>query len=221
MSHIKGGYRDRRGAIESRAAFVVRNLRWWLERPRVAEEAKRWPVYERFLESCSFPYEEARHWFVGEVGAGPYGGMRRRLKTKAKCYIDYIQEELCELGFIEWPQEDWYVTAPAEAIPLSNHQLDALVSFNCLDHGWGIERALAECVRVARRCYLSFDCRGDSPEQVAQRRGQDQDHWQLLRYDDVGEIVARVAGERPWSMCDLKTNTHFPVVGLVICSDPM
>jgi hypothetical protein len=80
------------------------------------------------------------------------------------------------------------VDAAVESIPLSDNFIDVLLSYNCLDHGWNVYRAIDECVRVSKHVYLAFDCRGDDPKQVEQFK-EDLDHPQLLRFNNIKQHV--------------------------------
>jgi len=211
-----------RGDVESREVFVARNVDWWRKQQRSRVEAERWPVFEQFLCDCKFSRGAAVGWSLGEIGGGPYGGILRGCGVVARRYyfIDYIQRELCALGFIDWPPENVYVTAPAEDLPLRDGELDCLLSYNTLDHGWDIEAALRECVRVARRSYVCFDCRSEDEEDAALRRGIDKDHWQLLRFAQVEEVLSRLG--TPYILRDASKN-HNRRKALVLmgeaCSD--
>ncbi len=175
-----------RGAIETRERFIERNLAWWRQTESL-ERVRRRPYYDGFLAYCKLQAADFEGKTVAEVGPGPFGGMIEvcQLPARRKVFIDYIMRELCGLNFIPWP-EATYVNAPAERIPLPDKSVDILVSYNALDHGWDIWKSLEECVRISRKCYLAFDCRGDSPAEVARdRAGKDLDHYQMLTFGEV------------------------------------
>ena len=66
-------------------------------------------------------------------------------------------------------------------------------------------------MRISKHCYLSFDCRGDSPKQVAQRRGKDFNHWQLITMKQVWDFFSRKMKGHHWSITELG-GKEFPVV---------
>jgi hypothetical protein len=180
---------DMRGAIESRKQFVERNLAWWKETKHL-ERKRRLPHYQRFLEFGGIHQRLRPQDTLAEVGPGPFGGIIQQcnLPTCKKYFIDYILADLVRLGFISWPGNAVYVNAPAESIPLETDSVDMLISCNTLDHGWDVYNAIRECVRISKRCALSFDCRGDS-EQQRRDFADDLDHHQLLHFDEIKTFV--------------------------------
>lgn len=180
---------EMRGDIETRNEFVSRNIHWWWINRR-HERIRRKEYYDRFLSFGNIQTDNLSR--VAEVGPGPFGGMIEvcGLDVGQKVFIDYIMEDLFNLKFIAWPEDATYVHAPAEKIPLEDNYCDILLSYNTLDHGWNTKAAVLECIRVSKRCYLAFDCRGDSEEEVAVRQVKpDKDHYQLLKYKDMASFI--------------------------------
>jgi len=201
-----------RGNIESVCRFIDRNIQWWKENEN-AERVRRREYYDKFLENIKLP--DTTNKIVAELGPGPFGGILQvcNLPAKRKVFIDYILRELVKLNFIRWPEDALYVDAPAEAIPMKFSSVDVLISYNTLDHGWDPLAGLFECVRISKRCYVSFDCRGDSKHEVKIREDKrDKDHFHLLRFNQVWDFLEReVTPLGKWTMVDMKTKA-FPVV---------
>lgn len=215
-NHITG----LRGTIESRQDFIHRNLTWWKENRR-GESATRQPYYERFLQVFDVRDRLDGSQVVGEIGPGPFGGIIEvcNLPARFKIFIDYIMSELVGLQFIDWPKENvLFLSSGAEEIPhLSRDEIDVLLSYNCLDHGWDIERSLRECFRISKACFLGFDCRGDNEAEIRRRRGMgDKDHWEIIRFEQiehrVSELISIFGGKA--KVIDLGTKGHWPVAGI-------
>lgn len=189
MNWVRAKRDDTRGDIEPTITFVSRNIDWWWINRRF-ERVRRRKYYDKFLNVANIQTDNMST--VGEVGPGPFGGMIEvcKLDAQYKIFIDYIMEELFNLKFIRWPDNATYVDSPAEKIPLADNSVDILLSFNCLDHGWNVYDCLTECARIGKRCYLAFDCRGDSKNEISIREKKtDYDHYQLLKYDDIVNFV--------------------------------
>jgi len=117
------------------------------------------------------------------------------LPAKHKYFIDYIMRLQYKLKFIEWPKNSTFVECPAEDIPLPERCIDILLSYNCLDHGWNIEKALKECFRISKVAFISFDCRGNNPAEFNRRQARnDIDHKQFITTDLVKEILNGISG---------------------------
>lgn len=200
-----------RGAIETRAAFVKRNLDWWRR-----NRQDRRPFYQKFLKAVNLPKRiKSKNWIIGEVGPGPYGGILGMYQWPAYEYyfIDYMMEELLTLNGCEWPHPSRFVTTPAEDMPLITNRLDVLISYNTLDHGWDVWKVLQECVRVSRRCYVSFDCRGDNPKHC---RPGDIDHAQHIKFAEVQKFVGKTFNRHPvHEVFDLKSK-EYPVAVVIV-----
>jgi len=219
MNWIKAEQSKMRGDIEMRAGFVGRNVRWWWE-SRKFERVRRKKYYDKFLDFAKIQTD--RHTIVGEVGPGPFGGIIEVCKLPAyqKVFIDYIMKALFELRFIKWPDDAVMVESPAERIPLPDNYVDTLLSYNTLDHGWNVYDCVRECVRISKRCYLAFDCRGDDDEQVDIRKdGHDLDHYQLLKYEDIAQFVFEQGmdsgQDEAWQIEDMEIK-QFPVVCITV-----
>jgi hypothetical protein len=203
-----------RGDIETREQFVKRNIKWWVE-SHSHESIVRKPYYDAFIKYGNILSILDGAQVIGEVGAGPFGGCIEvcSLPADGKFFIDYIQQELCDLNFIDWPEDAIYINAPAEDIPLLDNSIDVLLSYNCLDHGWDVYKCIKECIRISKRCFLSFDCRGDNEKEIKVREdGHDLDHVQLLKYKDIENFVnEELKSFVEVTLSDMKTK-HFPVV---------
>jgi len=211
MEWIKTEREEMRGKIEPRSQFVNRNIEWWWIN-RKFERVRRRKYYEKFLAFGKIETNDKQ--IVGEVGPGPFGGMIEVMKLSAnrKVFIDYILEDLYNLHFIKWPDNSTMVEAPAEHIPLRDDFIDVLLSYNTLDHGWDIETCIKECIRVSKKCYLAFDCRGDDNGEVDIRKdGHDLDHYQLVHLlDIIGFMQEEMPFDVDWHVEDMKIK-HFPV----------
>lgn len=210
MIWIDGERTEKRGDIETFNEFLNRNINWWKENIR-QERHRRKPYYDFFIEFCGLDKVFSPTRIMAEVGPGPFGGILEvcQVPAKRKFFVDYILRELVNLGFISWPNYATYVTAPAESIPLAADTVDVLVSYNALDHGWDVYQAIRECIRISRKTYLCFDCRGDNDGEVAVRQGGklDPDHHQLLKFDDMAAFLSR---EFPKAKLRDTRQKHFP-----------
>jgi len=206
MNWVKADRGEMRGNIEPVTTFITRNIDWWWIN-RKFERVRRKKYYDRFLNFGNIQTDNQS--VIGEVGPGPFGGIIEVCKLPAfkKVFIDYILEELYNLHYIKWPDDAIMVDAPAERIPLDDDTVDILLSYNTLDHGWDVYECIKECVRISKRCYLAFDCRGDNKNEVDIRRdGHDIDHYQLLHYDDIKKFV----NDNNWEIKDMDFKP-FPV----------
>lgn len=228
MAWIKGERQEMRGDIEPRSSFVTRNIEWWWL-CRKEEKVRRKEYYDRFLKFGDIKTDNTM--IVGEVGPGPFGGIIEvcKLPAKNKVFIDYVMEEQHKLNFITWPENALYVDSPAEKIPLPDNSIDVLLSYNTLDHGWNVYDCIKECIRISKRCYLAFDCRGDDEKEVEARKdGHDKDHYQLLKYSDIYTFMCGYPiNNYKWVVKDMKIK-QFPLAYIEVnkmesglCSDPM
>lgn len=218
MNWVKAERSKMRSDIEMRAEFVGRNVQWWWE-TRHLERGRRKKYYEKFLDFANIQTDS--QMIVGEVGPGPFGGIIEvcNLPAYQKVFIDYIMEDLFNLKFIKWPDNSTFVDAPAEKIPLEDNYVDILLSYNALDHGWDVYKCIEECVRISKRCYLAFDCRGDNEDEVAIRKdGHDLDHFQLLKYEDIARFVSErdEATSAIWRIRDMESNKQFPIAFIMV-----
>jgi len=207
---------NHRGGLESRGEFIARNIAWWIKN-RDKEDVCRKPYYEQFLNQFDIPFYIDETKIVGEVGAGPFGGVLQvcNLPAKKKVFIDYIQRELVDLDFCEWPEDATYVESAAEKIPLDDNSIDVLVSYNCLDHGWNIFDTLSECMRVSKLCFLAFDCRGDDENEIERRKTQGNiDHPQMIRYADIDAFLKKRDDINDIQLVDLGIRS-FPVAVVI------
>ena len=206
----------KRGDIETYSQFVSRNVYWWKENER-AERTRRLKYYNEFIDYCKLNKLFSETQTVAEVGPGPFGGIIEVCKIPAnqKFFIDYIMKELVGLKFIKWP-DAIYIHAPVETIPLADNAVDILLSYNAIDHGWDIWAAIAECIRISRRCYLCFDCRGDSEKEMQLRRSiNDLDHYQIIKFEDVEKFMERYK-DYNYQVTDLGTKPEWKVATIVV-----
>lgn len=219
MKWIKAKHEHMRGDIETRQAFIRRNLRWWVDNRRF-ERVRRKSYYRKFLNFANVRKHITEDTILAEVGPGPLGGMIEvmKLPAKQKIFIDYIMEDLFHLNLIYWPQDAIYVDAAAESIPLKNDSADVLISYNTIDHGWDVYTCILECVRVGRTSFIAFDCRGDDNGEVDVRKdGRDKDHHQLLKYNDICAFMDcnfSMSGYK-WSIKNMNIK-HFPVAYITV-----
>lgn len=210
---------EHRGGIESRDAFLHRNLHWWKQN-RSQERISRKAYYDAFLRHFQIPDALASCPTVAEVGPGPFGGILEvcRLEVQHKIFIDYIMLELQALDFIPWPDAATYIQSGAESIPLKDNAADALLSYNCLDHGWSWRKAVSECLRISKRGWIAFDCRGDMNPRFAKHRVlADKDHPQPIRIGEVREHVQEQMKQMGGQVQveDLHLKEEWPVAGIV------
>lgn len=206
-----------RGDIEPRPDFVRRNIEWWWLNRRF-ERGRRKPYYHRFLDFGKVLPHVGLNTILGEVGPGPFGGILEtcNLQARHKVFIDYIMEDLCKLNFIKWPEQATYVEAAAEAIPLRDDEIDVLLSYNALDHGWDTLQGIRESLRVSKRCFLAFDCRGDDKRQ---KDGHDLDHYQSMKFEDIFTFLRQeMPSKKQWWAGDMKFK-HFPVIFISAWND--
>lgn len=206
---------------ESFLEFMARNLKWWRENEQ-EERISRIPYYENFLQKVSFQPVLSELIKVGELGAGPLGGIIKAFPQHfpTGCvFIDILAQKQKQLGFVDW-ERDLIFESPFEDIPLPDNFLDVVVSYNALDHGWDIQQAIREAVRVSKKCYLAFDCKG----------GNNPPHDKLDHYQKVDLLEVKAFAENSLSVSslhcfDLKEaspgfhfahNWGFPVMCMVI-----
>jgi hypothetical protein len=174
--------------------FKIRNINWWKENEKTLRlsRQKYYNDFLHYLDSIlkkEFKYDLLNENFsykkIGELGPGPFGGILNSSDFPKnnfyEYYIDLLMKEHINLRFISWQFSlpgSFYITSPMEDIGLNDDCLDILFSFNTLDHGWDIYKALDECIRISKRCYLSFDCRTED-------KNIDLDHYQKVNYEDI------------------------------------
>ena len=173
--------------MESKEAFTNRCMPWWKSHYN-KEKTTRESHYNSFLKRHSI--ETNANMIIAEVGAGPFGGIIEvcKLQAKQKVFIDYIMNELRGLEFIEWPDDAMYINSPAENINLPDDYADLLISYNCIDHGWDIEKAIKECIRVSKKTVLSFDCRADWIDWKP-----DESHYQYLYSQNIESLIHKMS----------------------------
>lgn len=219
MKWIVSGIDDKRADVETYQQFIDRNLSWWKENES-AERARRQAYYVNFIKRTNLTDVFNDSLTLAEVGCGPFGGIIEVCGVRAlrKVFIDYALVHLVTLGFIKWPHDATYVHASAESIPLADSSVDVMLSYNAIDHGWDVFKALDECVRVSRSCYVAFDCRGDSSGEVERRkRMNDMDHRQMIRLEDVKQRVAGYAAlGYDCGVFDLGNKATWPVAAVVV-----
>lgn len=227
MEWIEYQHNQMRSDIETREDFIKRNIQWWKINYK-QERTSRKPYYDRFLELLNVKENLMGCDTIGEVGAGPFGGILENCSIPAIKYvhIDYIMKELYFLKFISWPDNCTYVDSPAEDIPLPDNYIDALLSYNCLDHGWDTRKSVRECIRISKKCFLSFDCRGDNPLEIERRRRMgDKDHYEALRVCDMESDLNKIEGIEIKRFFATKFNKEFPTVFIYVekkkCLDQM
>jgi ubiquinone/menaquinone biosynthesis C-methylase UbiE len=70
------------------------------------------------------------------------------------------------------------------AIP--DRYIDILFSYNALDHGWDIYKALDEALRISKSGIIAFDCKnGEGPEH------DKIDHYQTVNFNNVKEHLLK------------------------------
>jgi hypothetical protein len=216
MEWIKVDHSEMRGNIETRGCFLKRNWKWWKENESF-ERRRRLKYYVYFLKFGGI--ETSEKDIVGEVGPGPFGGIIEvcKLSARRKVFVDYMMEHLVGMEFIKWPPEALYVDSPAESIPLPENYIDVLLSYNTLDHGWNVFDCIKECIRISKKCYLSFDCRADDMDQIKMlTESNDLDHYQLITFSDIERFMKNKIGDTvSWKLVDMETK-QFPVVYLEI-----
>lgn len=189
-----------RGDIESREAFVKRNIAWW-RKNEDSERKTRKAYYQEFWDRRDILRFCRPDMVVGEVGPGPFGGILEVLGVKAqkKVFIDYIMEELRDLHFIKWPDNSLFVNDPFEKVQLADRYCDLLLSYNALDHGWSVKDGLRECLRISKVCVLSFDCRADDLRQLDK---VDMDHFTKVGIHQASTWVFEIA-ESYHKLCEV------------------
>lgn len=169
--------------------FMTRNLDWW-RASRSYEAVSRKRYYENFARVAGLDLNAYIEAAVGEIGAGPFGGMIEVLGMRArrKVFIDILANSLRNLRFIEWPANAEFVESPAEEIPLPDNYLDLVLSYNALDHGWDILESLKEAIRISKRTLVAFDCKSNTapPEDRL-------DHYQGVSFYEVVKALNGIA----------------------------
>lgn len=184
--------------------FMSRNLNWWKQYRR-EEETTRKPYYNNFLFHLGVDYDAFTQMSVCELGAGPFGGMLETLPLKAreKIFVDILAEKQAQLRFIEWPRNCRIIECPFEEIELPSDSVDVTLSYNSLDHGWDIEKALYEALRITRsRILVAFDCKsGKNPPH------DKVDHYQEISFDQIKRLASEVFYGHRWDLFDLQADS--------------
>jgi hypothetical protein len=161
--------------------LALRNMNWWRGN-RDFEATSRARYYENFMKVVGLTPEYLTEKNVAEIGAGPFGGLIRHMNpaTRTETYIDILANAQRVLQFIKWPPNSRFVDCPMECIDLPDKSVDVLLSYNALDHGSDIFKALDEIVRVSKAFFIAFDCKGSGAPPHDRL-----DHYQTVYYPDV------------------------------------
>lgn len=173
--------------------LMIRNLEWWRVN-RDFESRARSRYYENFCKAMGINAKPWKWGVVAEVGAGPFGGLIRHINGNVglEVYVDILANAQRVLRFIDWPDPKRvrFVDAPVEAIPEPDKSFTVTLSYNAIDHGSDVIKALDEIVRTSRECYLAFDCKGDTAPPHDRI-----DHYQIVEYKKVCAHMERLKAE--------------------------
>jgi hypothetical protein len=176
--------------------FQVRNLEWWRAN-RGHEYRSRPAYYQNFLGALNFQPERYRTEVVAEIGAGPFGGMIKPLELgRRRYYVDPLATAQRTLGFVGWTARDIHLDLEAEDLSGMEERVDVLLSYNALDHGHDIRRALRQAVAMADECFLAFDCKGTGTPEHDRL-----DHYQTVDFEVVSAEVRQMAAS---GLCEVR-----------------
>jgi len=131
---------------------------------------------------------------IGEVCGGAWGGLINiYFKKNEKYQIDLLSDFFSKINVIKGTNTNW-ILSPMEHISLQDNQMDYLFAFNSLDHGWDIEKAIHECVRVSKCGILSFNV--DNHLQF--KWCPNNDHYQKVRMGKVISILNKIDCVKKW-----------------------
>ena len=68
---------------------------------------------------------------------------------------------------------------------LETDELDFLIGFNSIDHGWDVKKSIDECIRVSKCGVLSFDT-----NRYKLPTYPDRSHYQIVDYDEMVDYVS-------------------------------
>lgn len=180
---------------------MLRNLAWW-KRSYQIEKTTRWEYYKNFFDAFAFDPSTLKGKVVGEVGAGPFGGMIEvfKIPAKQKVFVDIYAHKLKSLQFIQWDVDALIIESPVEKIDLPDKSVDFMLSYNAIDHGWDVFKGLDEVLRVSRHGLIAFDCKGDKAPKADRL-----DHYQEIFFAQVRDYLSN----KGISVFDLKTLSKF------------
>jgi hypothetical protein len=169
--------------------LALRNMNWWRGN-RDFEATSRARYYDNFMKVAGLTPEHLFEKNVAEIGAGPFGGLIRHMNatTRTETYIDILANAQRVLQFIKWPANSRFVDSPMECIDLPDKSVDVLLSYNALDHGSNIFKALDEIVRISKEFFIAFDCKGDTAPPHDRV-----DHYQIVDCDAVESRMKRLS----------------------------
>jgi hypothetical protein len=191
--------------------LALRNMNWWRGN-RDFEATSRARYYDNFLKVVGLTPEYLFEKNVAEIGAGPFGGLIRHMNpaTRTETYIDILANAQRVLQFIKWPANSRFVDCPMERIDLPDKSVDVLLSYNALDHGSDIFKALDEIVRVSKAFFIAFDCKGNSAPPHDRL-----DHYQIVHSGVVCKRARQLEQEgkikivEMGNLCEKTPNFHF------------
>ena len=181
-----------------------RNLEWWRAN-RDYESKSRARYYNNFCQAVGLTKATLRGKVVAEVGAGPFGGLIRHLNgdTRYEVYIDILANAQRVLRFIDWPTKSQCLDSPVECIALQDKSIDLLLSYNAIDHGSNVFKALDEIVRVSKEAFIAFDCKANTAPPHDRV-----DHYQIVEFKKVCDHVTELIRQKKIAVATMGDLRH-------------
>jgi len=177
-----------------------RQINWWLQNLNGSEHPNnRNKDYVKFIERIKKNtnlniLNIKKDKKIGEVCGGAWGGLINiYFKDNDKYQIDLLSDFFQRLNVIKDQKTKW-ICCPAEHILLEDNFFDVLFAYNSLDHGWNIEKALNECIRVSKSGFLSFHVDND----LILKGYPNRDHYQRVRKDKVLSQLYKTSCIKKW-----------------------
>ena len=142
---------------------------------------------------------------LGEVCGGAWGGIINMFfKNNMKYHIDILSDFFNYINVVNDKHKTKWICNPAEHILLEDNFFDVLFAYNSLDHGWDIDKALSESIRVAKRGFISFNVDND----LLLKNYPNRDHYQRVRKDKVLSQVYQIPCIKKWWFKKLDTTKN-------------
>lgn len=141
---------------------------------------------------------------IGEVCGGAWGGLINiYFKENEKYQIDLLADFFEKINVIKDKKTKW-ILSPAESISLETNCLDYLFAFNSLDHGWDINKAINECIRISKCGILSFHV----DNHLYLKGYPNRDHYQIVRKHNVTSFLRKTECVKKWWFKSLNKNNQ-------------
>jgi ubiquinone/menaquinone biosynthesis C-methylase UbiE len=206
--------------------WKYRNLLWWeIDGRKTDNPDIRKPYWKTFLDFNKInPLDYYnKNIRIAEVCCGPYGGILKAFFSEGNRYsilnyIDIFADEFREMKYVSFDSYEYLIQTAIENMScFDNNEIDLLLGYNSLDHGWNIHKALNECFRISKESFISFDCRAAGPSERIIKDINNVFHFQQLNFFDMKSYVENYA-EKNNCYVDVSrfpnNNKSFPVINI-------